>query len=129
MPPRKSSKEKEARGTLRKAREHQRPRAADPQAELEDAREALEAMRQNLRMATAELRERGLMVQTTITDSHGKPVVVERLNPALKVQREAMRAITSLKKQIQQLEEETQQKKQAEEDSEEWKEFLEFEKP
>ncbi len=46
------------------------------------------------------------MVATQIADSHGKFTEVQRLNPAVKVQREAMRAIKSLKRQIAELEEE-----------------------
>jgi len=46
------------------------------------------------------------MVATQISDSHGKFTEVQRINPAVKVQREALRAISSLKRQILQLEEE-----------------------
>jgi len=103
---RKTKKEKELVGTLRKAREEARTKPSDPQSELQDAREALEAMKQNMRQATQQIAEKGLMVATMISDSHGKFTEVQRLNPAVKVQREAMRAIKSLKRQIAELEEE-----------------------
>ncbi len=104
---RKTKKEKELLGTLRKAREEARTKPSDPQSELQDAREALEAMRQNMRQATLQITAKGLMVTTQIADSHGRKFTeVQRLNPAVKVQREAMRAIKSLKRQIVELEEE-----------------------
>jgi hypothetical protein len=81
---------------------------ADPATELADAQEALAAMRQNLRLATQEIAKKGLLVETVICDSHGKPVKVERINPTLKTQREALRAIGVLKKQIENLQKEVQ---------------------
>jgi len=79
---------------------------ADPVAELADAQEALAIMKDNLRSATAELKKTGLMVKTTITDHKGRITKVERPSPMLKVQREALRAINVLKRQIAQLQEE-----------------------
>lgn len=79
---------------------------ADPAAELADATEALEIMKSNLRAATKELSKSGLMVKTQIADSHGKFTTVERVSPMLKVQREALRAIGVLKRQIEQLQKE-----------------------
>src|SRR5258708_3047937 len=103
---RKTRKEKELVGTLRQSREAARTKPSDPHTELEDAREALEAMKQNMRQATQQISAKGLMVTTQIADSHGKFTDVQRINPAIKVQREALRAISSLKRQISQLEEE-----------------------
>jgi hypothetical protein len=103
---RKTKKEKLLNGTLRKNREAARTKPADPKTELEDAREALAAMKQNLKLATAQIAEKGLLVTTQIADSHGKFTTVERINPAIKVQAAAMKAIASLKRQITQLEEE-----------------------
>ncbi len=116
-----TKKEKELNGTLRKAREEARTKPSDPHSELQDAREALEAMKQNMRQATQEISAKGLMVATQISDSHGKFTEVQRINPAVKVQREALRAISSLKRQILQLEEEINEReknKQEHEDEE-----------
>lgn len=101
-----STEQKQRQGTLRKHREQARKKPSDPCAELDDAREAIQAMKQNLKLATADIAKRGLMVKKTVTDSHGKVVTVERINDSLKIQREALRAIASLKKQIAQLQEE-----------------------
>jgi SpoVK/Ycf46/Vps4 family AAA+-type ATPase len=103
---RKSKKEKALNRTLRQDREAARTKPSNPKTELEDAREALEAMKQNMRQATQQIAEQGLMVTTQIVNSHGKFTEVQRLNPAVKVQREAMRAIKFLKRQIAELEEE-----------------------
>lgn len=110
---RKTTEQKKRQGTLRKSREAARKRSEDPQSELDDAREALAAMRQNLKLSTAEIAAKGMLVTTQIADSHGKFTVVERMNPALKIQREAMRAIASLKKQIAELQEEAAHKEDA----------------
>ena len=80
--------------------------AVDPVAELADATEALEIMRQNLRSATAELKTSGLMIDTVVTDHHGKQAKVKRVSPMVKVQREALRTIGVLKRQIEQLQKE-----------------------
>jgi hypothetical protein len=121
--PRKTKKEKLLAGTLNATREAARKKTADPRSELEDAREALEAMRQNLRLATAKIAESGLLITTTVSDSHGRHAVVERINPAVGVQAAAMRAIKSLKKQILELEEEVNEQESNKQQDEERSEF------
>ena len=79
---------------------------SDPVQELADATEALAMFKDNLRAATKELSKSGLMVKTQIADSHGKFTTVQRVSPMLKVQREALRAIGVLKKQIESLQKE-----------------------
>jgi Sec-independent protein translocase protein TatA len=124
MPAHRTSKaHKDLHGTLRKAREAARTRPSDPQTELEDAREALEAMKQNMRQATHQIAENGLMVLTRIADTHGKFAEVQRLNPAVKVQREAMRAIKSLKRQIAELQEEINEQEKNKQQAEDASEF------
>jgi hypothetical protein len=83
--------------------------AVNPVQELADATEALQIMRENLRSATAELRKSGLMVETIVTDHHGKQTKVQRVSPMVRVQREAMRTIGVLKKQIALLQKEVQE--------------------
>jgi hypothetical protein len=108
---RKLKSDKQHKGTLRKSREAKRAaKTSNPQSELEDAREALAAMRQNLRLSTAELAARGLLIKTAVLDHHGKATVAERINPAVRVQREALKSIASLKKQIAVLEEEARER-------------------
>jgi phage terminase small subunit len=75
--------------------------------ELDDIRAALDAMRQNARLATAEIAKQGLMIE----GSRGR----NKLNPAIRVQREAMRSIAALQKQLQVLERENVQNHDQEE--------------
>ena len=111
---RKTRKEKELAGTLKKSREQARNKRADPQSELEDAREALAAMKVNLKLATQQIAAKGLLITTQIADSHGRFTTVERINPAIRVQVAAMKAIASLKHQIAALEEEVKHAEQTE---------------
>jgi len=115
---RKSVQQKILQSTFKKNREDARKKPANPEQELADCREALEAMKQNLRLATADIAERGLLVETAVTDSHGKVSTVDRINPSLKIQREAMRAIGNLKKQITGLEEENAAREKKKENEE-----------
>jgi hypothetical protein len=105
---RKTKKEKLLAGTFKKTREAARKTVADPASELEDARTALDAMKQNLKLATQQIAEKGLLIQTQIADSHGRFTTVERINPAIRVQAAAMKAIKSLKQQVAALEEDVE---------------------
>lgn len=120
---RKSAKQKLLQDTFKRSREEARKKPANPEQELADCREALEAMKQNLRLATADIAGRGLLVETVVTDSHGRVSKVDRINPSLKIQREAMRAISNLKKQIAGLEEEARERQKKEHEEGESKEF------
>jgi hypothetical protein len=120
---RKSVQQKLLQDTFKKSREQARKKPANPEQELADCREALEAMKQNLRLATADIAERGLLVETAVTDSHGKISKVDRINPSVKIQREAMRAINNLKKQIVGLEEEARDRQKKEHDETQATEF------
>jgi hypothetical protein len=120
---RKSVQQKLLQDTFKKFREQARKKPANPEQELADCREALEAMKQNLRLATADIAERGLLVETAVTDSHGKISKVDRINPSIKIQREAMRAINNLKKQIAGLEEEARERQKKEHEKTESTEF------
>lgn len=126
---RKSAKQKLLQDTFKKSREAARKKPANPEQELADCREALEAMRQNLRLATADIASRGLLVETAVNDSHGKMSKVDRINPSIKIQREAMRAISNLKKQIAGLEEEEKAREQKKKDEDGRSEFSRFERP
>jgi hypothetical protein len=119
----KSTKQKLLQDTFKKSREAARKKPANPEQELADCREALEAMKQNLRLATADIASRGLLVETAVTDSHGKVSKVDRINPSLKIQREAMRAINNLKKQITGLEEEARERQKKKNEESESTEF------
>lgn len=106
MPVKLTERQKKARGT------HQQSRALVPRTiehvreEIADMQTILADMRYTLGLALDEIRERGLMVKTRVLNSNGQAVRVQKVNPALKVQREAMSAIRSLKRQLAGLREE-----------------------
>jgi len=114
MRQRKTTEEKKLNGTLQECRETMRKEKAaaieDPVSELAECIEVLEAMRRNQRLATADIRKRGLMVTTIAHDNNGTARTVERINPSVKVQREAVRACASLRKQIAALREEVKER-------------------
>jgi hypothetical protein len=105
---RKTKKEKLLTGTYKKTREQARKTVEDPASELADAREALAAMKLNLKLATASIAEKGLLIQTQIADSHGRFTTVERINPSVRLQQQCMRIVASLKRQIRELEEDVE---------------------
>lgn len=92
--------EKEARGTREK---HMDPKPRDLneiREEIADALEGLGDMRANLKMAGQGIRSRGMYLPIKTTNNQGNTVEREALNPAFKVQREAMTAIKNIKRFI-----------------------------
>jgi len=99
--------EKDARGTHRADRDPNRP-LAEIQAEMNDAHEGIAMMRANLTMAAQGIRSKGMYIQSRATNNKGEVVTTERLNPAFKVQREAMAGLKTLKRALVLLREEEQ---------------------
>jgi hypothetical protein len=100
--------EKEARGTREK---HMDPRPrdlAEIREEIADAIEGLADMRANLKMAGQGIRSKGMYLPIKTTNNQGNTVEREALNPAFKVQREAMTAIKNIKRFLVLLREEEQ---------------------
>jgi hypothetical protein len=90
--------EKQARGTHQAARDP-RPRDLDEiREEIADALEGLADMRANLKMAGHGIRSKGMYLPVKTTNNQGNTVEREALNPAFKVQREAMTAIKNIKR-------------------------------
>jgi hypothetical protein len=65
-------------------------------------------MRANLKMAGQGIREKGMYLLVRTTNNQGATVERENLNPAFKVQREAMTAIKNIKRSLVLLREEEQ---------------------
>jgi hypothetical protein len=106
MPVKLTESAKKLRGTHRKSRVLV-PRTLERiQSEILETEGLLGDIRFNLGLALDSIRKRGLTVKTVVLDSHGKPVKVEKINPALKIQREAVSSISSLKRQLVNLREE-----------------------
>jgi hypothetical protein len=99
MPPRTTFADKNLKGTQRKTSDTPRT-AAEVRADLKDVRDGIAAMHSNLRLATADILANGMMVETVVTDSHGKATPAQRVNPAFKVQREALSALRSFKRYL-----------------------------
>lgn len=99
MPPRTTFADKAIKGTQRKSKDFQRT-ASEVRADLKDVREGIAAMHHNLQLATAAILTDGMTIETTVTDSHGKAVPTTRVNPAFKVQREALAALRSFKRYL-----------------------------
>lgn len=99
MPPRTTFADKTIKGTLRKGKDVPRT-AAEVRADLKDVRDGIAAMHANLRLATADILTKGMMVEAVVTDSHGKATPTQRVNPAFKVQREALAALRSFKRYL-----------------------------
>ena len=98
--------EKKARGTHKKCRTLV-PRTLEIiRAEIADMEQAIDDMRYTLSLTVGEIRKKGLMVTLTVLDSHGAPVKVKTINPALKVQKDAMASLRSLKRMVEFLREE-----------------------
>jgi hypothetical protein len=90
--------EKKARGTHKKCRTLV-PRTLEIiRAELADMEQAINDVRYALSLTVAEIRKHGLMVTMTVLDSHGAPVKVKKLNPAFKVQKDAMASHRTLQR-------------------------------
>jgi hypothetical protein len=91
---------KKLAGTYQKAKEKKPRIAADIHQEIVEVKEAIDAMRVALRLATQELGKKGLMVLTTVTDSNGAFMKVHKLNPAAKAQKDSLKMQQSLRKQL-----------------------------
>jgi len=90
--------EKEARGTHLRHMDPTPRDLAEIRDEIADAIEGLENMRANLKMAGQGIREKGMYLLVRTTNNQGATVERENLNPAFKVQREAMTAIKNIKR-------------------------------
>lgn len=125
MPQKLTDAEKKARGTLRKCR-IVAPRTLETvREEIAETEQALTDMRHVLSLALTQIRKRGLMIKTVVLDSHGQPVKTEKVNPALKVQKDALTSVRSLKRYLVLLREEENlaAEKQNESEDNEWKDF------
>jgi hypothetical protein len=100
--------EKEARGTREKHMDPKPRDLAEIREEIADALEGLGDMRANLKMAGQGIRSKGMYLPVKTTNNQGNTVEREALNPAFKVQREAMTAIKNIKRFLVLLREEEQ---------------------
>lgn len=91
--------EKEARGTHQSIRDTSRS-LEEIRDEITDSLEGIALMRSNLTMAAQGIKTKGMYLFSRATNNKGEVVTTEKLNPAFKVQREAMSAMKSLKRAL-----------------------------
>jgi hypothetical protein len=91
--------EKQARGTHQAIRDSARP-LEEIRDEIADSLEGVALMRANLTMAAQGIKTKGMYLLSRATNNKGEVVTTEKLNPAFKVQREAMSAMKSLKRAL-----------------------------
>jgi hypothetical protein len=99
--------EKQLRGTHQAVRDTIRP-LPEVRAEVTEALESLEDMRFNLRESGKAIRAEGVRIDIVTRNNSGNEVRTKKLNPAFKVQREAMTAIKNIKRFLVLLREEEQ---------------------
>jgi hypothetical protein len=106
MSVRKNKELKKLSGTFQRAKEKKPRTEADIKQQIEETKEASESIRVNLRLATKVIAAKGLMVKTVVHDSHGAASKVERINPAIREQKDALKSLKSLRSQLALLESE-----------------------
>lgn len=125
MPAQLSETEKKLRGTQQKCR-IRATRAIDKiEADIRQAEKILDAMQTNLQLALDSIERDGLFVVLGALDSNGQLKEAKKLNPAFRIQKDAVSAIRSLSKQLALLDEElaTASATNSQHESDEWSDF------
>jgi hypothetical protein len=104
--PRLLESEKQAKGTARKCRALKPRSKKDINEEIKTIQQCLTDMQHNLVLAGQEIKQNGMYVEMEVTDNNGTLQKVKKINPAFKVQREALGALRGLKRHLQLLREE-----------------------
>jgi len=123
MPAKLSEKEKAVKGTA------QRCRARGPRSlrivrrDIRDLRKVISDLTFNVVLARKSLRADGCLIDVLVSDSHGKLERTRRLNPAFKIQTDALKALKSLNRQMDFLSEERDAAEAAQRKTEEDGEF------
>jgi ABC-type transporter Mla subunit MlaD len=98
--------EKLARGTRQKSRAIKPRKRAEIRADIHNVQQCIQDMQHNLTEAAKEIRSLGMFVEVTVSDSSGTAHITRRLNPAFKVQKDAMTALRGLQRHLKMLREE-----------------------
>jgi hypothetical protein len=91
--------QKEDRGTRRPDREIKRS-LDEVQAEIADTLDGLGMMRANVKMAVEAIKRRGMYIPIRTTNNRGECVETDKLNPAFRVQREALSALKTFRRAL-----------------------------
>lgn len=104
--PKLTEAEKVARGTNRKDRAPKVRKRSEIRADMHNVQQCIYDMQHNLTEAAKEIRSLGMFIEVAVTDSSGTAHVTRRLNPAFKVQKDAMTALRGLQRHMKMLREE-----------------------
>ena len=98
--------EKQARGTARKGRALKPRKRSEIRADIHEAEICITDMQHNMTEATKSIRTDGMFINTVVTDSSGTAHVTRKLNPAFKIQKDAMTMLRQQRRYITMLREE-----------------------
>ena len=123
MPAKLSEREKNARGTAQKCRAVKARSLRTIRREIRELRQVIRDMAFNLDIARKSFRADGALIEVLVTNSNGRFETTKKLNPAFKIQREALTALKSLNRQFDFLCEERDAAEAAQTKAEEASEF------
>src|SRR6266446_7244331 len=129
MPAKRSEREKKARGTAQKCRAIEARSLRVIRREIRDLRRVISDMAYNLEIARKSVRADGALIEVLVTSSNGRFEKTRRINPAFKIQAQALSALRSLTRQFDLLCEERDTAEANQKKSDEFSEFSIFERP
>ena len=100
MPAKLSTKEKLARGTAQRCRMRGPRSLSAIETDLAELRRLIADLNHNLKIARECVRRDGCLIEVTVTNNHGHFEKTRRLNPAFKVQNDAMKLLKSFSRQL-----------------------------
>ena len=100
MPAKLSEREKNARGTAQKCRAIEARSLRVIRREIRELRRVISDMAYNLDIARKSVRADGALIEVLVTSSNGRFEKTRRLNPAFKIQTQALSALRSLTRQL-----------------------------
>src|SRR5258708_5156689 len=100
MPAKLTQTEKNARGTAQKCRAIEARSLRTIRREIRELRRVFSDMAYNLEIARKSVRDDGALIEVLVTSSNGRFEKTRRLNPAFKIQMQALSALKSLTRQF-----------------------------
>src|SRR6266478_4954361 len=100
MPAKLSEKEKAARGTAQRCRTREARTLRVLRREIRELRRVISDMAFNVELARKSLRADGCLIEMLVANSHGRLEKTKRLNPAFKIQTDALKTLKSLNRQM-----------------------------
>jgi hypothetical protein len=123
MPAKLSEREKKARGTAQRCRAREARTLRVIRRQMRELRGVISDMAYNLELSRKSLRADGCLIEVLVANSNGRLEKTRRLNPALKIQTDALKALKSLNRQMDFLCEEREAAEANQKKSDEFSEF------